>query len=268
MYQSDEFQMFIRGHDNFEKATSQTQSPVFTDIAGTYTTLFAEFQKPVPSDAETKIENYLGFFKGLLQKLAGVRRENKETVSCFSTFSRHYWTMCDSLQEFETDFIAQYFQSNYQQLFKSPHRESFVNPFEVLHNLLKAEDLEVSAMIDAMNVKTSYESSLRRLNSKLASDEKDLAKLTAGKKTFSSFLSTKPKETFISNLTSTIEATKGEIQSLELILRVMTIRLLEFEVPTFLKNRADKYEKSLRRFGRATVKEFEEIIKVCTGLNS
>jgi hypothetical protein len=268
MYQSVEFQMFLRGHDNFEKAISQMRSPAFTDIAGVYTALFAEYQKTVPSDAETKIENYLGFFKGLLQKLAVVRRENKGTANCFSTFSRNYWTMCDSLQEFETNFIAQYFQTNYQKLFKSPQRESFVNPFEFLQNLLKVEDLEVSAMIDAINVKTSYESTLRRLNSKLASDEKDLAKLTAGKKTFSSFLSTKPKETFISNLSSTVEETKVDIQSLELILRVITIRLLEFEVPAFLKNRADKYEKSLRSFGRATVKEFEEIINVCKGLNS
>jgi hypothetical protein len=266
MYQSDEFQMFLRGHDHFEKAISQSRGPSFNDIAGVYSSLFTEFRRTVPSEAESKLENYMGFFKGLLGKLNGVKEQTKGTVNSFNVFSSNYWTMCDTLQDFETNFIAQYFQSQYHPIFKSLNRESFVNPFEVLQNLLKVEEQEVMAMLDALTVKRNYEGILRRLNNKLAEDQKDLAKLNLGKKTISSFFSTKPKASFINNLSETIEATKVEIQSVEIILNIMTVRLLELEMPAFLKHRAEKYEKALRYFGRATVKEFEEIIRVCKGL--
>lgn len=266
MYQSDEFQMFLRGNDNYEKSVSQTKSPSFPEIGGVYQSIFAEHRKTLPVDSETKLDNYTGFFKGLLAKLKALKEQTKGTVNCFNAFSRNYWTMCDNLQEFETNYIAQYFQGDYQQIFKSLNRESFVNPFEVLQNLLKVEDLEVSAMLDCFIVKKNYEGILKRLNGKLASDQKDLAKLSAGKKTLGSLFSSKPKPAFIQNLTETIDATKSDIQSVEQILNIITVRLLEYEVPVFLKMRANTYEKALRSFGRVTVKEFEEIIKVCKHL--
>jgi hypothetical protein len=264
MYQSDEFQLFVRGPDHFEKGISK--SPSHQEIASVYATLFSTFNKPTPPDAETKLEHFLEFFKGLLSKLGEVRVQTKGTVSSYTAFARSYWMMCDTLQEFEGSCIAQYFQSNYQPIFKSPNKESFINPFEVLQNLLKVEEQEVLSMIDALNVKKLYENTHRRLHSKLETDTKDLAKLTAGKKTISSFLSTKPKGTFISNLTGTVEHTKIEIQNVDMILTVVTVRLLEFEMPTFLKNRAERYERAIRSFGKVAVREVEEIVRVCRGL--
>lgn len=266
MYQADEFQMFLRSQDPFDKAVSASRTPTINEIAGVYSSLFSNYHKTSPADAETKLENYMDFFKGLLAKLKGLSNESKGAVNSFNAFSRNYWTMCESLQEFETNYVAQYFQNDYRQIFKSLNRETYVNPFEVLQNLLKVENQEVSAMVDALTVKRNYEGILKRLNGKLSSDQKDLAKLSNGKKTIGSFLSTKPKETFISNLNGQIDGTKTEIQSVELLLNIMTVRLLEFEMPSFLKSRADKYERSLRSFGRVTVSEFEEIIKACRNL--
>jgi hypothetical protein len=266
MYQSDEFQLFVRGHEHFEKGIGQSKSPSYQEIASVYSTLFPEFSKPIPAEAETKLDNFMGFFKGLLSRLGEVKVQTKGTVTSYTAFARSYWMMCDTLQEFEGSCIAQYFQSNYQPIFKSPNKETFINPFEVLQNLLKVEEQEVLSMIDALNVKKLYENIRRRLNSKLETDTKDLAKLTAGKKTISSFLSTKPKEAFISNLNGTVEHTKIEIQNVDQILVVMTVRLLELEMPTFLKNRAARYERAIRSFGRVTIREVEDIIGVCRGL--
>lgn len=266
IYQSDEFQMFLRGHENYDKTISVSKAPSFNEIAGVYSSIFSDFHKSPPIDADAKLENYMGFFKCLINKLIVLRNQTKETVKIFNVFSRNYWIMCDNLQDFETNYIAQYFQPDYHQIFKSFNRETFINPFEVLQDLLKVEDQEANAIIEALTVKQNYEGILRRLNSKLVSDQKDLVKLNSGKKTIGSIFSTKPKETFIGNLNGAVDETRTDIQSVELILNIMTVRLLEFEVPMFLKTRAERYEKAIRNFGRVTVKEFEEIIKVCTNL--
>lgn len=261
MYESMEFQKFLRGDAPFEKALSQIPSPTLFEIATNYSEFFSDYRRPVPKDTEIRLEQYSAFFRELLVQNAKIRRQSKSTAELFATFSRNYWPLCTNLNEYEPSSGSSDSEGNRHSVFQFETREVFLNPFEVLQNLLKVERLEIDSMLEAFSVKKTYEATLKRLQAKLTTEQKALSKLASGKKTLGSLFSTKPKIAFISSLNESLEATKGDIQQVELILNIMTVRLLEYEVPAFLALRAKKYRQSIKNFGRVSAKEFEEVIK-------
>lgn len=253
--------MFLRGQEPYEKAINMTKGPTYSEIAAVYSRLFQEYRRDAPVDAEEKLENFAGYFGRLLTKLAEMKSQSKGTVEAFSNFSRHYWTMCDNLQDYEINGVSVYFGKNYQQLFKSEHRSAFFNPFDAMQSLLKLEQREVAAMIEILNVMKVYKGALKHLQGRLSNSEKDHIKLTAGKITLGSLFSSKPKDEIATSLKENLRVIQGEIQAIELILNIMTVRFLEYEVPEFLKLRCKKYCRSLRYYGQVSVKEFEEVTK-------
>jgi hypothetical protein len=267
MYLSDEFQLFLRSLD-FDRAFSSTQAPSTAEVAGAYLALFEEYRRPVQADSESRLDGYMEHFRGFLANLTGLRDKVKGTVGAFNEFARCYWTLCDGMQEFETESVAGYFQGEYQPIFAPAKHTTFINPFEMIQNLLKVERQEIDAMAETLTAKKTYEGNLKRLQAKLVSGQKDLAKLNTGGRTFTSLLSTKPKGEFIAAINKTLEATRGEIQLVELVLNIMTVKLLAYEMPLFLQVRAMKYERSIKSFGRVTVKEIEEILQVCRALDN
>jgi hypothetical protein len=84
-------------------------------------------------------------FRGFLANLTGVRDKAKEAGAAFNEFSWCYWTLCDGLQEFETESVAEYLRVPAD--LRSHQTYNLHQAFRD-HPLLKVERQEIDAIAE------------------------------------------------------------------------------------------------------------------------
>jgi hypothetical protein len=106
----------------------------------------------------------------------------------------------------------------------------------------KWEILDISAIIEAIELKSKMEARRAERISSKASNQKDLEKLNTGKNTLTTiFMSKDGKVNKITNLTRTISQSEKELECMNLFLKICVLQLNQAAIPYFKKDKVNIY---------------------------
>lgn len=266
LYQGRETQTFLRGTRPYDIELTNMPATTLAEVCRTYEAQFSAFNAETSPDLLTMIDNAQSFGAKHIEALKKLKKSIKTVVNSFEDFAMNYWTMLDSLQDFETVCVAEYFGKSYRPLLNHTKREEFINPFDVLLTGADHEMQDVEALLEAIGTRASIKAVREKLHSKLDSHQKSIAKLQAGKKTFKSFFTSKPSTQVVAEIEAEAKQTEEEIYKVEGLLRIITVRMGKAEIPDYNDRRLRKYQHMIRFFARSGVQEFNEISRVARGI--
>ncbi|CAG9310068.1 unnamed protein product [Blepharisma stoltei] len=257
LYESDEFQLFIRGPSEFNKKVNELKKPTYDEISRNYQRIFKNFSScDYNENYERIIDEANEYFKAGKCVLDKFEQICKVNTDYFHSFEASHAQLFNGINEVNTFYSQTYGNPDLQ---VNP-REKFKNPFIVLLDWARWEIIDIEAMIEAVGWKKELEKIKAKTEAKLESDRIQYQKLQLGKKSLSQILSTKSKEKNMKILQDNTINLEAEIEALVIIIKIVTARLASLEIPTFKQSKSKKYELILRSFANTSIAEFEQII--------
>lgn len=258
MYESEEFQLFIRGPLEFHKKVDDLQKLSYSEILKVYVTIFKEYSSCDYSETyENIIDDAINYFTIGEEALDRFEQICKTNVDYFHSFETSHAQLIRGIND-----VTKFFSVNYgnQPLDLVP-RESFSNPFFVLLDWIRWEVIDLAAINQAVKGKKELEKLIVKNETKLDAEKTQFQKLQMGKKSLSQILSTKSKEQNMKKLQDNTVHLQSEIEALLEINKIISFRLAVLEIPKFKKQKSKKYELILRSFAASSIQEFENIIQ-------
>lgn len=123
------------------------------------------------------------------------------------------------------------------------------NSFESLATWIRGEQLDLKAMMEAVDKRDEVEGMKTKLENKKKSDSTELDKLSAGKKTMGTLLKgASGKQDRITNLQNSIAQTEKDVENYDVISKMVSSYLGEQVIPEFKGSKMGSYYKILKRF--------------------
>jgi hypothetical protein len=266
LYQSDEFQLFIRNQEDFEKASSKLKRPTIYATAINYCSMFFEYSVSTSIEMEQDIAFHYNLFTKTLRQLELHRTKVEAAVETYRKFKADFTQLFEELKDFEGACVNEC-GLDFQQLVPSV-RKTAVNPYKLVKKWLKAEILDVQAILECIDSIETFKALRAKAQLKLAEDRNTLQKLQTGKRTFGSFFSTKSKPTLITEHENSIRAAQEELHDIETLLRIITCRLSSHEIPHFKDLKSMKFEMIVYGFATSAVKEYDDIAELCQAISA
>lgn len=238
-------------------STSKPKS--LAQIKETYSEIFVRFEREVSEEARNSLEFHLNFFKSIQEKLKAGILHAELTSKTYIVFAQHFRNLIAVVQKNEADDLRQ-FDHAIEPSFKSKLKEEVVDQFTVISQWFRAEMQETAAMIDAIESVYHLESLRLKAESRLATERNSLLKIQLGKS--SPLFRSKSKEERLTSSEEHIRALEKEIGDLQLILRIVQVRLTEYEFPRYKHLKAQKYELLLQTFSESHYTEIEALAAV------
>lgn len=212
----------------------------------------------LPENVEEKYTESEKLFRTTLDSMAEFRDRSAECVESFDTFESDLIFFLNDLQE-----IGAVFTSKSKNIGK---RETFFNPYVILLEWVEAEILDVESIIEAIESRKKYNLLIEKLKSKLESSRKTLMKLQSGRKSLTQLFTKKSKEDMSAECFQEVERLENDVKVCEKCFKVMTIRLINKEIPMFKEAKLKTYKHIMKVFATASIQELTIIVQQTKGL--
>lgn len=127
---------------------------------------------------------------------------------------------------------------------------------------MKEEIQDLSAVLEAISNKDSFEGTKFKLQAKLKSNQSDLQKLNSGKSTFATmFKSSQGKASTITNLQTQSAQVEKDIDCVDQLLKIMVVYLDVQVIKLFKKEKIENYFTMLKEFSEAETKNSSELFQ-------
>uniref|UniRef100_A0A7S3IA72 Uncharacterized protein n=1 Tax=Fabrea salina TaxID=342563 RepID=A0A7S3IA72_9CILI len=256
LYNSEEFQLFIRGPSDFRKASESLEKDNVVEASRRFQNHFAEFAMYPNNDYwKIEFEECLTFFRSgrdLMQKFEVVVKKNFDYFDSFRKESTAIVHLVNNLSEYFSAF-------GIKEVSITP-KENFSNPYCVLLDWTRSEILDLLAIIEAIEKQYELEKHLSKSEEKLSKFNTKLEKAKTGKKTFSQYFSSKTKEQLVEEIGKAISREKEVISAYQNLIKIIKARLINLELPRFKQQKVDKLEMVMRTYISSSKTEFETLI--------
>ena len=75
-----------------------------------------------------------------------------------------------------------------------------------------------------------------------------------------------PSEKQMEKLEGNVAALNKEVERLEQIIHIVTVRLCEYEIPRFKKWKGETYKRAKQEFGACSICEFNNLLDLCNAI--
>lgn len=250
---SEAFRVFIHNTLNFNKAEKEVKIPTLPEIATIYQELFAEYTYFQPSlQQKNELRELLIEFQEILTILCKVKRKAKNSSFAFGKYEESISGLMNGLKT-----ITPLVLSN-KNLNIIP-KENYVNPYLSIREWLRADILDVEAMIEAINRSITLEEDIRNIEVKIEKKKKSLESVQSGKKSISQRLFNKTQESIVSDEEKSIEEFELIKDAMEKILTITIGKMLQCDIPKFKQQKVYKICVTMRNYSLCTVQEYQEI---------
>lgn len=265
LYTSPEFQQFIRSKLDYEKAPFRLS---YKEISQTYQTLFMDFTRSqiLPENIK-KLEDYDEFFKSSYNILLNFKRSVKSVGLQFHIFQGQYCELNTKLQDMENGYIRELRDDN-SVVFVPIDQKSLDNPFLELYNWAKQEALDIKSIIDTLGFKLEIDALKAKIEKKMHKGNKSLRKIQQGKTSLSAIFSSTTKTEQLATAEVQIKDLEDEISDLEVIRKILIVRLCEHELPIFKSTKIKNYESMMNKYAELTVSGFKSITDTARGIQN
>jgi len=269
LYYGDEFQTFIKSNvQDIEKALNNLPRLTYEAMIERYTVAFSFLSgKELNNDILLKIGSFYsylkkvnGFFENFKKHAKAMLSAKKSYYELFGQF--HQTLMCDYERNCMSELAANEDKekscvfndganlklSNATAKIKADAKKE---SFELVYDSVRREHKEINAFIEAIQQKEKYEQIKVKLQEKQKSDTAELQKILAGKTTFKSLLSRKSKDEELAAIEKQIAQTTKEIDSVSLLLDLITLILSYVEIDKFKAEKVDNYYNMIAKLAKA-----------------
>ncbi|CAG9333314.1 unnamed protein product [Blepharisma stoltei] len=254
LYTCEDFQNFIRGKGDYEKSI-YNQKPSISDLAIVYQSIFSEFVDiGINDEMLVKMQEHENFLKANLSNLNAFKKNAKNIYLHADSLNMQWMNLNEKIKEIEGEYIKKMKENQENQKIKPIERH---NPFRELYEWAKLEVMNVNAMIETIQTKHEY-NALRHVK------QKEFKKATKNiVKTDEPISGTEYVQKFVNKLTKRSEGKISilgkEIDDLELILHIITVRLCEEEIPNFKAARTKEFERMVEKYSKIINEGFNNI---------
>ncbi|CAG9323592.1 unnamed protein product [Blepharisma stoltei] len=255
LYESPEFQEFIRGNSEYRKVEWKKSS--YDEISQKCQKIFKEFSSgEYNENHEAIIEEANNYFKSGKNILERFEQICKANTDYFYYFGASFSQLFSGFVE-----VGGFYTEAYGSHPLHIHvKEKPANPFTMLLDWVRWEIIDLEAIMEAISRVKDLEKTKIKSQGKLQSELVQYQKLQAGRKSISQILSIKSKEQNLKNLQGSTINLEAEIDALSVLQKICTSRFVSVDLPAFKKQKSKKYELILRSFTKSSVSEFQQII--------
>lgn len=207
LYHCRTMRLFIFTGPNYDKTLGDANPPSYQSIAEDYIRSFPTFAQEVEIDHSSEIQKQLNLLKLAQTHTSEMKKLGKELSSLFVNFGDSSERLNSCFETYESEVISECVSGksgNYRPIFKRIARLPSQNPYLEVIIGVRDEELQLEAMLEAVQAYNSLKSELERLESKRFSTSKDLEKLQTGGFTLISLLSLQSKSATILELEADI----------------------------------------------------------------
>ena len=256
----DEFSTFLRTEGSFKSASDAFKRFTIVELSEEYTSIFPEHaHKSVTPAIESSLELD---FQGLSRLMSDFRQCSQVSANLsrsFGLLQTTYGRFSESMLEFEEQNMGELKSGLPAPGFRRWSSEGRQNPFEILSTWFLVEGFQVQSMLEVYEGRRKLQNFKSQLEAKKLKNEMTANKLRSGQNTFRGFISGKSKPAQIGALEVQIKDGEETIRALTSLYDLITVRLHDFELVTFKRQKADMYEGTMRRFGKAAAEEYSTV---------
>lgn len=250
---SEAFKVFIHNSLNFAKTEKDVKIPTPPEIATIYQELFAEYTYFQPSlQQKGELRELLIEFQEIHSILVKVKKMAKNSSFAFAKYEESIAGLMNGLKTITPMVLPN------KNLNIVP-KENYVNPYISIREWLRADILDVEAMIEGINRSIAIEEDIKNIEVKIEKKKKSLESLQSGKKSISQRIFNKTQESAVSEEEKGIEELETLKDALEKILTITIGKLLQSDVPKFKQQKVYKICVTMRNYSLCTVQEYQEI---------
>ena len=240
LYASEEFQLFIRGRDTFEKETTRLPQPQLTQTRQVYQVLFESEPDSTEtaslSDFEHRLIDTIAQAKHLKVKL-------KSLVQYHKGLEAAHHQLAEGVRTFEASVYSQYAETPNYRVVKTAVSEAS-SPFQVLRDWAAWEYVEVTSMLEGIQARNLLISQRDRADRRRIDLKKHISKRQKGKRSFFSFRKKRTTE----ELEADLQTIEREIADLAVICTLSERWMLRHQIPLFKVQRAAAYQSAVKAF--------------------
>ena len=253
LYRSEEFQLFIRGRDCFEKEMERLSMPQVGQTRKVYERLFQSEAEGLES---TGLEEFQAKLGDNILRSKHLKIKLKSLSGYHSGVSQSQKSLCNSLQSYEALCYSQYSDIPVGRIVSdvTPEGDS---PFQVLRDWAAGEYLETKSMMEAIQSRASMVTDRLRVEKHREKVKKKLAKKASGKRSFSLPLLSS-KRTTKEGLEKDVEDLDAQLADLAVVTLLSEKWLTQVQIPEFKEQRTRAYQSAM--------KEFTGRMKMCAGV--
>lgn len=250
---SEAFKVFIHNSLNFAKTEKDIKIPTPPEIATIYQELFAEYTYFQPSlQQKGELRELLIEFQEIHSILSKVKKTAKNSSFAFAKYEESIAGLMNGLKTITPMVLP---NKNLNIVAK----ENYVNPYLSIQEWLRADILDVEAMIEGIHRSIAIEEDIKNIEVKIEKKKKALESLQSGKKSISQRLFNKTQESVVSEEEKGIEELETLKDALEKILTITIGKMLQSDVPKFKQQKIYKICVTMRNYSLCTVQEYQEI---------
>lgn len=256
---SEEFQLFLRGPNNFHKSSIVNKNPNYVQIGQKYSKVFENYWAyKREAEVEKEILATVEFFevgKGVIEKL---EKAVEESQGLFRGFEKKTGEIVEQIQELTKMYEKRELYLNPC----SPHDD----PYNEIKIWCRNNLLEVKGITECVHRRSEIEKFKNSLIAKILDEKKNIERRQSGKKKLVQYLNKKSNEYYISQSETNIHQYEETISSLEIILNISAAIYLQEEVPVFKQKKTNTLQIIIEVFEElgdkeitAFINQFEEI---------
>lgn len=256
---SEEFQLFLRGPQNFHKANIAQKAANFVQIGQKYSKIFEQYWsfKRDP-DIEKEILNTADFFDKGRIAIEKVERCAEENQGIFISFEKKSDEIVHYIQELTKNYAK-------VELYLNP-TEPVNDPYLELKTWCRNNILEVKGISECIHRRAEIEKYKNSLMNKVQDEKKSIANRQAGKKKLIQYLNKKSNEYYISQSEAVLQQLDEILAGIDIILNISAAIILKEEVPGFKQEKVNAlriivevFEEMSEKGISAFIGRFEEI---------
>lgn len=254
IYDSEEFQQFIRGPEDYIKTLSTLKKHSLIEISQKYQSIFtniptSELGENIIADSET----YFKFTLSKLESFSNMCKKNQVHYELYNKYLSRTFACANKIQE------------KYQMYGKSypaiPWREEVINPFDAVFLWTQSEMLDFQGILDVINQRGEIIKAREKIEEKVENEHRNLVKTQSGKKSLSQKINKKSNSDCVAEAEKTLEEAKNELEYIKKLEEIVTTRLVGVYLQNFKQRKVEGFGMMMERFIDASVSEMDVLLK-------
>jgi hypothetical protein len=264
VFQTPEFQTFIRGPMGYREAVKHFVKPTFRYLEDNYTSFFGDYYRESSALEEfsSKGMEHDAKFRKVFVFLDKLEEHFRKVSNQMKLFKNDFRTMQILHQEYEERTLKQYSGDTRNPLSLAYEPGSLSEePLNELLDWISTEKLEYNAILQAIQGRVTFMIRRESLEDKLAELQK--AKSSKMKSFFKKIKSIGEDDTY-----ETEDSIRDGILQLEKIINITCHRQAELDFPKFQADRLASFAFAIERFGNILHLESYKLLKVVEEIDS
>jgi sorting nexin-4 len=246
LYRSSELQKFLKSKEPFKAKVALD----LAEVSVNYQAVFHEYTgRVLTGDMIEKLNYEEEFLKQSLMKIVELR----DRAEVLSIDFREYHSLLSATNVLMGKMEHLYlFTQESPNVFIAPNLSNIKNPYSEIYFWAENEILDIEAMLESIGFAKKLEKDAEKLENLVQFYNSEIEKLEKKQMTVGRFFSFKSGDKYVENVVLKKADKESELVGLRNFLTIVSLRLIEKELPVFKEIRADVYANMSEKFNDIT----------------